>query len=337
MSNTVSSRKRQFFVKAETAWGTAVAPTNSDCVLMEKLDIQQVAGEVLRPDLTGDDGELVGVAGRRSCTWTASMSAALSGAAGTPPDMRVLLEAALGKAGVVVAATSVTYGLGNLIKFFDLYDYVTNPTTGTHQMLIGGIVNQLKITLGGDIPMFEFSGEGLWAPDSAEYADSSFSSDTTGKGGLSGVPTIPASPTVNGTPPPGFKMTATLDGTGYMSFRQSTITLLLNRECPKDAIGGYPASPADGIRAVTIDFGVYDDDSAALTILKQKALSKVPVTLGFLVGTTAGNLATYAMLNVVLGAPVYDVSGKRRSVTFNNSRAHDSTIGAGDAFSLVCT
>ena len=33
--------------------------------------------------------------------------------------------------------------------------------------------------------------------------------------------------------------------------------------------------------------------------------------------------------------PQYDLSGKRRFVTFNGARTHDTTIGAKDAFQIT--
>ena len=337
MANTVSSRKRRFFAVLETTFGTAVAPGNTNCILMEALDIKPAQPEIPRPDLTGDDGELVGMAGRRSCPWgPGKMSAALSGSAGTKPDGDPLLAAAFGAAGVVSAGVSVSYGLGSALNTVSLYEYVTAPSTGTQRMAISAIVDSWKITIGGEVPEWEFGGEAYWGPDTAQFTDSGM--DTLAKGGLSAFPTIPASPTTNGTPPPGFKATVTLDSNAYSNARMVTITFKGNRELPKDCIGGYPGAPASGLYSILADIDIYDDDSSQLTSLKMKALEKTIVSqLVFVVGTIAGNIATYTLKNIMMGTPEYDTSQKRRVVKFNNCRAHDSAVGSADAFALVCT
>lgn len=335
MPITVSSRKRRFFWTTETTFGTAVAPTNSSCVLMEKCEIKPVEGEILRPDLTGDDGELVGGRGRRSCTWMSSLSIAGAGSAGTAPDCDGMLVTAQGAAHVIVASTSVTHPLGNNLGSGDLWSYVTTPTDATNQLALGAVIDQLKISLGGDVPMFEFSGEAFWGPDSDEFTDGTM--DTVAKGGLSSFPTIPSSPVVNGTPPPGYKLSVVMDGNTYTQVKTATITIKYNRELPKDIVGGYPGAPADGLRAVTMDFGIYDDDSSTLQDLKVKSKNKTTINGQFVLGTIAGNILTIPVKNVMLGIADFDVSQKRRFVTFNNSRAHDSSIGAGDSVSMIWT
>lgn len=332
---TVSSRKRRFFVTAEATFATAVAPTNTSCVLMEDLKIMPVQGEILRPDLTGDDGELVGTPGRRSCTWESSLSIAGSGVAGTPPDCDKMLVAALGAAHVIVASTSVTYPLGSTISSINPWSYVTNPTDATNQVALGAIIDQTEIVLGADAPMFKFKGEAFWGPDTDEFTDSGM--DMVAKGGLSSFPAIPSSPTTNGTPCPGYKLTVTLDSNGFTSAKSTTITLKHNRELPKDAVGGYPAGPADGLRAVTFDISIYDDDSPAIQDLKVKGKNKTTIACTFVQGTVAGNILTVPLRNVMLGIPEYDTSAKRRVVTFKSCRAHDTSIGSGDSVSLAFT
>lgn len=339
MANTANSRNQTCYIMRETTWGTAVTPTNSSRNLMVSLQISPSAPEIARPDKTGALSEILGIPGRRSCTWSTQFSAAGSGAAGTPPDCGALIEAVLGKLQVVVAATSVTYGLGNLSPSLDIYNY-NAPSTVIQQVAIGAIGNSIKFGIGQDVPLVDVNGEALWGYDSIQAADGT--TDTTAKGGLGSFPTEPSAPTTNGRPPQGFVGTITLDGNVYPStLLTAEITCSVARELPKDAFNsGYPAAPAAGLQVTSVSATLYEDDSANLISLLKKMMSgvnpKPTPTLIFGLGTVAGNIWTHNLKNVSINPYTMDYSRTRRALTFTG-KAHDTTIGAGDAYSLVVT
>lgn len=333
-----NSRNQTCYVLPETTWGTAVAPTNSSRNLMVSLQITPVANEIARPDKTGSLGEIAGIPGRRSCQWSTQFSAAGSGAAGTPPDGGHLIEMVLGKLGVVVAATSVTYGQDDLSPSCTIYNYST-PSTVTQQAAIGAIGNSIKFSIGSDVPLIDVSGEALWGYDTEQAADGT--TDATAKGGLGSFPAEPSTPTTNGAPPQGFFGVITLDGNAYQAMLTADITVAVARELPKDAFNNaYPAGPAAGLRTVGVNCTIYDDDTANLIALKKKMLSgvnpKPAPQLSFQLGTVAGNIWTHTLKNVTINPYTLDWSRTRRSLTFQG-KAHDTTIGAKDSYKVVLT
>jgi hypothetical protein len=337
MANSSNTRIQRLYAQNETTWGTIPNTTGvatlagSNCCRMSALDIQLAQQEIVRSDKTGSLGITMGILGRRQVTFTTKMSLAPNGAAGTKPDMDPLLTALMGKAPTIVASTSVTYGLDDQSPSVTLWDFNT-PGTMTQRCTMGAILKTGKFDIGVDEPTVEFTGQGLAVLDTDIFA----TADTISKGGLTAFPNEPASPVTNGTPPPGFTGTITLDGNTYSTYRTGTITVDVDRELPMDGFNSfYGIAPAAGLRNVTIDWSMYDDDSATLQSLKQKAYAGTPVTLAFQIGTVAGSTWLFTLKNVLLAKPKFDYSGKRRVVAFSACRAHDTTIGAKDAITIA--
>src|SRR3954471_6167734 len=98
MPNPAFTRNQACYPVLESTFGTAVTPVGADAVLITALTTQAAQGEIPRPDKTGSLGEVQGIAGRKTASWSASMSMAGNGAAGVAPDMDVLLQLIFGKA-----------------------------------------------------------------------------------------------------------------------------------------------------------------------------------------------------------------------------------------------
>src|SRR4051812_13617113 len=98
MPNPAYTRNQACYPVIETTFGTAVAPVGADACLITSLTTQAAQNEIPRPDKTGSLGEIQGIAGRKTATWSAAMSMAGNGAAGVAPDMDVLLQLIFGKA-----------------------------------------------------------------------------------------------------------------------------------------------------------------------------------------------------------------------------------------------
>lgn len=339
MANPAYTRNQACYPVLESAFGTAVAPVGADAVLITSLTTQAAQNEISRPDKTGSLGEIQGISGRKTASWSASMSAAGNGAAGVAPDMDVLLQLIFGKAVAISAGVSSTYALDDNNYSGSIWHY-NDPSTVAQYVAIGAVCSQLAISFGGDVPMLEFSGPALWVPDTDQLADGTF--DSIGKGG---IVTWTARPTasVNGTPPAGFTGLITLDGNTYTTLRSGRIVLSVSRNLPGDLFNSYyGGAPVPGLRTVSVDFGLYDDDSANLKTLKQKSFSHTGgappvVDLAFQVGTIAGNRWTHTCKNVKLPAYTLDQGSDRRALSWSGARAHDTTIGAKDAFKTVIT
>ncbi len=336
MPNPAYTRNETCFPVLESVFGTAVTPVGGDACLITSFTTQAQQNEIPRPDKTGSLGEVLGIPGRRTASWSASMSAAGNGAAGVVPDMDVFLQMIFGKAAVIVASTSATYGLDDTQFSGSLWHY-NDPSTVCQYLALGAVANQLRVGIGGDVPTLDFSGPALWVLDTDQLADGA--TDAIAKGGISSWTTKPT-PVVNGKPPAGFTGVVTLDGNTYGTMRTATITLAVAKDLPGDVFNSfYSAAPAPGLRSVMVDFSIYDDDGANLLALKQKAAKAVytVVDLVFQVGTIAGNIWTWTLKNVKLPMPTLDYGGNRRSLTFSGCRAHDTSIGAKDALKLVIT
>ena len=329
MSNTISSVKERLYVVKESTWGTAVAPSNSNCVRFISCTITNSQPEMQRPDKNADEDEPIGVPGRRACTFTVSMSMAGSGTSATPPDCGPLLEAAMGH-----AVSGTTYALGGVIQSLSIWKY---DQTGLAQCAIGSVVTSMKVALGGDFPTLEFSGEAYWGYDSAQAADGS--TPSAAKGGLSSFPTEPSAPVTNGVPPQGFDCTCALDGNSFGTLLSTTIMLNTGRQLPKDGMNVYPTAPVTTVRTTSTDFGLKEDDSANTVTLVQKAASKVLIVSTFAVNGTVGtaNIWTWTLKNQMLNAPSLDGSAPQRHISFNGTRAHPTSSGAYDSLGLVIT
>jgi hypothetical protein len=99
----------------------------------------------------------------------------------------------------------------------------------------------------------------------------------------------------------------------------------------------YPGAPMSDVRMPTFDLVLYDDDAAATTNLKTKALSGTPVNLSFQVGLTAGNITTLNVKNVLLPMPTYGWDDAKRTVRFNGCAPKASSPSAKDEIQLVLT
>lgn len=337
MANQVPARNQRSYPLIESTYGVApvTSPANGDCCLIASLVTKLSNPEIKRTDKTGSMGSIIGIGGRRSGTWSASVNMAGNGAAGVKPDCDEYLQLALGKAAVVSAGVSVTYGLDDATcPSGSIYNY-NAPGTATQQVSLGSICTEMKETLVADIPSLEFSGESMWVYDSDQAADATNPPDATAKGGLTSFPAEPAAPVSNGVPPNGAQTTVTIDGNSYSTCRSVVITHRFARETSKDCNTLYPVAPTPGPRTHMLDFSLVDDDSAALRSLKQKAISKTPINITFVTGNKAGNTWTRTLKNVILPAPDFSDAGQKRVVGFSGAEAHDSSIGSKDAYSLV--
>ena len=312
--------------------GTATVG-NSDCCLITDLKTEPKQAEIQRPDKTGSVDRIIAQAGRRIASLTASMSAAGNGTAGTPPDCKNFLQAIFGSAGVVASSTSVTWSLADTLYYLAVWNFMTGVANATQMVAFNTLIQKMEATFGGDVPLLTFSGEAGWVYDNDQAADSGTSSSA--KGGLSAFPAEPSAPVVNGTHPPGFKVTATIDSNAYTNILSGKVALDVMRELLKIGNTEFAGAGALGDRTVSLDWSMADNDSANLRSLKQKAISRTPVNAVFTVGTIAGNRWVHTLSNIIVPKPTYGESGTRRTVSFSGAIAYPSAIGLADQYTLA--
>jgi hypothetical protein len=330
----VFDRNQRCYPLIQSAFDTVIAPTNSDCCLITDLKTEAKVAEIARPDKTGSLDQIMAQAGRRIASFTASMSAAGNGTAGTPPDCKNFLQGMFGGAGAVVAATSVTWSLADVLVYLAIWNYSTGSGNATSMVAFNSLVQKMEATFGGDTPMFTFSGESGWVGDNDQFADGT-NTPAAAKGGLVAWPSEPTTPVVSGVPPQGFKVTATIDGNAYTNILSGKVALDVMRELLKNGNSEFPGAGAPGDRKVAIDWSMADNDSANLRSLKQKAFSRTPVNAVFTVGSLAGNRWVHTCNNIIVPKPTYGTSGTRRTVNFAGAIAYPSAITLRDQYTLA--
>ena len=326
------SRLQRGYVQKENTWGQipnsggTATVGNSDAFLFTDLDMNYNQAINQRPDKTGSLGQVVGTPGRKVANWRMRCSAAGSGTPGSEPDCGPFIEAALGK-----AIASGVYEPDDTNISLAIYDF-NALATASQRVISGAICNSMTIDAGGDFMFLEFSGQGKHVVDTDVFS----SLDVTGRSGLNSFPSEPGTPTTNGTSVAGYKGIVTLDGNVYTTLRTFRAAINVARAVDEQVWDDdYPGFPSAGLRTVTTDISMRDDDSANFKALKGKAHNKVPVNLQFQIGKTSGNIWTVLLRNVLLGTPQYDNSGNERIVSFSQSIAHMSTLIAKDEFRLT--
>jgi hypothetical protein len=339
MSNVVFSKDQLCAVQIETVFGQAPNTTgtatvaNTNFCLIESGSFTASPALIKDPSKTGSLDQLQGIPGRRNASWQMKIVLRGSGAAGTAPDAGPFLQALFGKAPTIVAVTSVTYNVDDLSPSLSIYLF-RKPGTATQHLAIGAVVNKGSITFGADVAVLEVSGTALWVLDTDQYA----TADATAKGGLTvAFPAQPSTPAFNGTMVTGFKGTVTIDGVAYTRVRSVKWDFNANREIPNDVIGlGYGTDPVQDRREVMIEIDMYDDDSAALSALKLKAINATPIAFIGVAGTVAGNIWTSNVPRMQLTPATYDDSGKMFAAKFSGT-AFASGIQTKDPTTLVLT
>src|SRR5262245_7767535 len=112
MSNYALSRLERLYLQVETTYGqipnstgTATVAGSNACRHIRATMDNDVA-LIERPDKTGTRTMQVGVAGRKFAQWSAEMSIAPNGLAGTAPDMDPLMQMIFGQAGGATSGTA---------------------------------------------------------------------------------------------------------------------------------------------------------------------------------------------------------------------------------------
>ena len=340
MASFQETRLQRAYVQLESLWGTvpnsggAATVANGNAFGFASLSMGQDQPELNNPVKTGNLGMIDGTLGRKG-PLAFSVDAPLigSGSAGTAPNMGPFYQAALGKAPVTVAATSVTYGADDTNYSVAVFDFV-QPSTLEQRCASGLVINSMEIGAGGDWATVRFSGLGKSLIESDFFS----SLDSVGKSGLSAFPSEPASPTFAYSPILGHKGVITLDGVAYTTVVGESIRINLTSGRALISNGwnsDYPAGVTSGARSVGISFSIYDQDDANTIALKNKGRASTAVTCSFQLGTVAGNILTVTA-RLKLGRPTFGEANNLRTLSFN-TMGRMSTLTAKDDISLAWT
>lgn len=244
-----------------------------------------------------------------------------------------------------VSKVKRTYTFTDEITFFTLWSFRL-PSTLDQRVAHTCVVQQASFSLNQDVATWSVNGEAVWGLRKNDFA----SSDTTQRGGLTSFPDEPSAPITSGVIIPGFtgrfvagQSVATTSAAAFAAnalyfptVRNVSITVQTNNMLVKDTFGSYYSTLTEGdVRNISLNFGVYDDDSAAVQQLKAFGDSKTPVDFVINLGTVIGNVWVFTLKNVYLASHVLNDGQLRFEAAFSESRATTSNLAVRDEFSLT--
>ena len=331
----------QVYVQQESTWGQipnssgTATVAGGDAMRHTKCDITAEQQEIPDKDKTGSISYTRGSSGARGARYSLTWEARPNGAAGVEPDFDPLLVAAFGQAGTVVASTSVTYSLANVIKSFTLYRFRQSSSV-MQQAVAGAVIQELDFSFALDANCtFTASGTGLWVPDSKGFS----ALDSTGKAGLSAFPADPGSPTTNGNPVNGLSGSATIDGNTDIQITAASLKIAPGIQIPRDRLfsGRYGSSPERDRITATLDLTIIDEDIASITSLYQKAQAGTAVDITLIAGSGAGTSITWTLSNCLLPQPGLNDSARKWASDLRGIQAFPTSTTSLDEITLAFT
>jgi hypothetical protein len=246
---------------------------------------------------TGDRSNLAGQLGRRSARFDLEVPLMGSGAAGTAPDVEAVWEAIFGKAGTVVASTSVTYDFADVVAglAFWLFNSPTGAST-VDRVVGGGIITEFEINPNpGDIATLRVSGPGVYVANKPNFA----SIDSGGKMGLTAFPSEPGSLSFAGFEIPGDEGSITINSVATFNLQSWTVRGTLAPVFRHAALQGrYPVVADRGRRTITLDVSLYLENTSDMAALRHLAYTKGTFDAVLVIGATAGSILTLNCRNM---------------------------------------
>ena len=340
MANQSPSRSGRIYISQESTFGTAVAPTGSNCCRFIEFTPKPNVQLITRDDKTGDLDATPGITGKKSTSFDLSMNLAPNGAAGTASDANLVLANFMGAAPTIVASTSVSYATmlaSGSAGSLNIWHYRL-PSTVNQQVLLGAIVNTLGIEIngaGGAGAQLKFGGFAEWACESNAFS----SLDTIGKGGLGSFPAEPGSPVTNGAMVANYKGLFKIGSNTFSNLKMASLTLNNNRSPVDDTFStDYMTGVNYGVRDYSGTMEIYDQDDANTQAIWASSITKTPINITIQIGTIAGAITTVTLGNVQIASPVLKSNGdKNWTFSIEKSRATASAIGANNALTIVQT
>ncbi|HLJ47561.1 MAG TPA: phage tail tube protein [Bryobacteraceae bacterium] len=216
-------------------------------------------------------------------------------------------------AGTTTSPTA-TYMPANELPSATIFDY-WSPASAVQRVIAGAAVDELKVQVNGDFHEFQFSGPACDVID-----DSSF------EGGEGGLASFPAENLTDYdySIVPGHLGQVWLGSAPQQFFTLTSATLtvsnnldLRNREFGSNLARGI--SP--GIRNVSLEFTIYQQDDAQTKALYQAARQDSPISVMIQLGQQGGQLAGLYLKSVLLETPQFDDSEQRQQWSFKSCRA----------------
>lgn len=216
--------------------------------------------------------------------------------------------------GSVMTATA-TYQPATELPSISIFDY-WSPGTAVQRILCGAAVNEVKLMVNGDFHELTFSGAACDVLDSASFQ--------TGQAGIQAFPVEPATSPLTYSLVPGHLGEVWMGGNSAEFFTVTKAQLTFNNDLDlrSNEFGSALARGiSPGIRNVSVEFSLYQQDDSATPGLYQAARQRSPIPVMLQLGQQPGQMFGLYMKSVIPEVPEFDDSDKRQQWHFVNCRA----------------
>ena len=306
---------------------------NTDAIKHVSCKIAPVNTLIRSRAKTGSRSQLVGFAGRRGATFSLEVPLIGSGTPGTAPDIDPLIEAIFGGAGS--GSTSVIYVLADAVAGLTIFSFRDPADDNMYdRILAGGVVNNFTIAPNQDnTAALTVEGVGVYLVNHPKFA----SLDTAGKCGIASFPDEPGTPTYTGSEIPGFVGSATINDVGTFKISDWKITGALNRAMRAGYGSWYPNVTSQGVREITLDLDLFEENSAAMATLRHLVYSKDTFDATMVIGEDAGNIWTFSLKNLQAPEEDSDESQNEYVLRLPGCVMTATSAAAKDEFALTIT
>jgi hypothetical protein len=216
--------------------------------------------------------------------------------------------------GAAMGAT-ITYMLAMDLPSVSIFDY-WDPSTAVQRIAEGAAMDKMQVRVNGDFHEFDFAGPARDLLDSASFA--------SGDGGLTQYPAEPSTAGFDYTIVPGHLGQVWMGSmpNRFFTLTNAELTLENNIALRLHEFGNdFPRCITAGVRGVTLNFSLFEQDDAQTKELYQAARQRSPIGVMVQLGEQSQQLFAAYMPAMVPEVPEFDDSETRLQWKFQNSRA----------------
>lgn len=314
---------------------------NGDFVPCSAIEASEEAAVIPSTAMTGGQGRVIGITGRRTGRWSADFPLQPSGAAGTVPNLDPVLQALFGQAPTIVAATSVTYSFAptGVVSSLTIWIFSVNEAGVQQRCIRGAVVDQCAISTGDGELVLRVSGPCAGIFDSVNFATYHAAGET---GGVDTFPNEPPAPAAIGVSIGAFVGGITIDGTNEgdntFGIDQFAVDIRTNRAL-LFAFGKRAARIPNNNdrRDCKFTLGLFEQNTNAVNALRLKPFTRATSSVDLKFGESVGGYTKFQFRQVLWPAETLDNSNNRSVVRYNGAQAHTTGPFANDELSLVLT
>lgn len=214
---------------------------------------------------------------------------------------------------------TATFFPADLLPSCSVFDYWT-PATALQRVICGAGVDEFSLEANGDYQEFHFSGMAQDLIDSASFA--------SGMGQLTAFPAEPAYTPIDYSIVPGNlgQIWMGVEPNRYATVTQAALRLENDLEARANEFGSQvPQFLSPGVRTVTFDFRLFEQDNQATMELYQAARQQSAIQIMLQLGQTTGQLFGAYMQSVVPHVPELDDSQRLVQWKTSGSRAQGTS------------